>query len=476
MSLKLLSVKHFVLNMQTRIPFKYGITTLRALPHLFVEIELSVNGQIHKGISSEGLAPKWFTKNPETSTRFDIEEMLEVVLSASKLALEIESSETLFGFWLELYKRQENKLSSTKEPLLYSFGVSLIERALISAFCESKKQSFSNLLRSEQIGFRPEAVYSQLPVKPCKKWFNFEPCERVYVRHTVGLADIILNSELSKEKSISDGLPETLEDSIKTYHLKYFKIKLFGDLSKDIERLQKIAKLIQRNCSKYSITLDGNEFFTDASDFKTYWETLSTHSELKGFLNNLLFVEQALHRNVALSERTAQVFNNWAKKPKMIIDEADGKLKNAQLALNSGYVGTSHKNCKGVFKGLANFCLTKHFDGILSGEDLCNVGPVALIQDLAVGATLGLTHIERNGHHYMKGLSMYSQSLQEKVCKIHSDLYENSRGFPALNIQNGQISLESINKAPFGLGLTLDMSEFTPLSDWDIDSLFDNHS
>ena len=179
--------------MQTRIPFKYGITTLTALPHLFVEIELSVNNQIFKGISSEGLAPKWFTKNPKTTAQYDIEEMLEVVLSASKFAKNIAPSETVFVLWQELYKQQEVQLSSTKEPLLYAFGVSLIERALISAFCESQKRSFSSLIKDGSLGFKAELIYPQLPTKTNREWFDKESSQEVYVRHTVGLADVVLN-------------------------------------------------------------------------------------------------------------------------------------------------------------------------------------------------------------------------------------------------------------------------------------------
>src|SRR5439155_284989 len=79
--------------------------------------------------------------------------------------------------------------------------------------------------------------------------------------------------------------------------------------------------------------------------------------------------------------------------------------------LSSGYAGTSHKNCKGVFKSIANAGLiarrrrqdpSARF--VVSGEDLSNIGPVALLQDTAVVATLGITHAERNGHHYFKGL------------------------------------------------------------------------
>ena len=32
-----------VLDLQTRMPFKYGITTLRALPHLFMRLDLHID-------------------------------------------------------------------------------------------------------------------------------------------------------------------------------------------------------------------------------------------------------------------------------------------------------------------------------------------------------------------------------------------------------------------------------------------------
>ncbi|HCK09333.1 MAG TPA: hypothetical protein DHW45_05625, partial [Candidatus Latescibacteria bacterium] len=92
----------------------------------------------------------------------------------------------------------------------------------------------------------------------------------------------------------------------------------------------------------------------------------------------------------------------------------------------------SHKNCKGIFKGIANACLmTKRqadtgIAHILSSEDLANVGPVALTQDLAVLATLGITHSERNGHHYFAGLSMFPEEVQAQVVENHASLYRSN--------------------------------------------------
>src|SRR5690606_2352290 len=115
----------------------------------------------------------------------------------------------------------------------------------------------------------------------------------------------------------------------------------------------------------------------------------------------------------------------WPDRPRVIIDESDGEPDTLRRALDLGYAGTSHKNCKGVFKSIANACLiaarreATGDDLVLSAEDLANVGPVALLQDLAVVATLGISHVERNGHHYFAGLRHLPADMQDTVLTHH---------------------------------------------------------
>ena len=123
----------------------------------------------------------------------------------------------------------------------------------------------------------------------------------------------------------------------------------------------------------------------------------------------------------------------------MIIDEADASLADLPRALALGYAGTSHKNCKGLLKGLANAMLLRRCGGILSGEDLSNIGPVALLQDLAVMAALGVPHVERNGHHYFCGTSMWPAETGDSLCAAHPGLYERRGDFAALRIQDGSL-------------------------------------
>jgi len=150
----------------------------------------------------------------------------------------------------------------------------------------------------------------------------------------------------------------------------------------------------------------------------------------------------------------------------LIIDESDGAVGDLPRALALGYAGTSHKNCKGIVKGIANACLLekRRRDGervVLTGEDLCNLGPVALLQDLAMVALLGIEHVERNGHHYYRGLSLWPADWQDAVLAAHGDLYTRHRdGFAFLHIREGRVTLGSVNSAPLGVKTLFDPSPF----------------
>ena len=97
------AVRLHVLNMRTRMPFRYGIASMTALPHLFVRVEADVNGKPAVGVAAEGLPPKWFTKDPTTTFRADLEDMLGVIRHAVQVALQLPPAETVFSWWRALY-------------------------------------------------------------------------------------------------------------------------------------------------------------------------------------------------------------------------------------------------------------------------------------------------------------------------------------------------------------------------------------
>ncbi len=109
---------------------------------------------------------------------------------------------------------------------------------------------------------------------------------------------------------------------------------------------------------------------------------------------------------------------------------------------------------------------------ILSGEDLANIGPVALLQDLVVMSVLGIQNVERNGHHYFPGLSVFPADVQQLTLAEHPDLYHQHGRFPTLKIQKGKIDIASTLQAPFGFNARFAPEQwFQTENSWNFESL-----
>jgi hypothetical protein len=131
----------------------------------------------------------------------------------------------------------------------------------------------------------------------------------------------------------------------------------------------------------------------------------------------------------------------------VIIDESDDSLDAFPRAKALGYRGVSSKTCKGLYKSLINAARCKAWgEGyFMTGEDLTIQAGIALQQDLALVSLLGLTHVERNGHHYVNGMAGLPLGEQHSFLKEHQDLYEQSHGAVRVRINGGMIQMESLD-------------------------------
>ena len=476
MSFTLRSIAVSTVPMRTRMPFRYGIAKLEALPHVFVKVALesSPDGKLVEGVCAEGLLPKWFEKNPETTGQQDLENMHKVIVHAGALALEAGPFESAFRFWRDLYDAQAAWAADEGlAPLIWHFGVTMVERAVIDALCRHWRAPFHRALAENRFGIEVASIHPNISQATAQEVFGRRPLDSIHVRHTVGLSDAILPQEV--EEPLNDGLPESLADDIRAYGLTYYKIKVRGDVDVDVARLRSIAELFRSlGLDDYRFTLDGNEQFYDVDTFRTFWDCIRSDAALAAFFKRLIFIEQPFTRRIALSDQLGRDLKSWRDAPPMIIDESDGALEDLPTALSHGYVGTSHKNCKGVFKGIINAVYIHDANKragkdryFMSGEDLVNIGPVALLQDLVLMGVLNISHVERNGHHYFRGLSMFSDALQAEVLKHHGDLYHrHADGYAALHIIKGQVDIRSLIRAPFGVGFIPRETEYVPLADW----------
>jgi len=466
-------------RLETRLPFRYGIATVTDLPHVFVRVEADVDGRPSVGLAADHLPPKWFTKNPATSPDADIAELWMVVKNAARLAEGIGGGDSVFAVWRKLYDAQAAwGAGENLAPLLSGFGTSLVERALIDAFCRATGRTFAQALHTGALGVRLGELHPELTGQaPADLLPSLAaPLPRVVVRHTVGLSDPLRDEDIAPDARLADGLPQSLVEAVEVYGLRHFKLKVSGDPARDVDRLRAVAPVLARHAPPdYAFSLDGNEGYKTPQAFKEFWDDLSAAPDLQDFRGHLLFVEQPLHRDVALSDEFGALNAGWPDRPPVIIDESDAEIESLARALSLGYAGTSHKNCKGVFKGVANACLIAYRRRsspapgggapalMMSGEDLSNVGPVSLQQDLAVQAALGISSVERNGQHYFAGLSGFPAAIQAQALARHPDLYHANPvgGWPTMTITDGQASLASVNAAPFGTDFTLDTTLFS---------------
>ena len=490
MSIRVLAADPFILNLRTRMLFRYGIVTVAALPHLFLKVEVEVDGRRQVGLSADNLAPKWFTKDPDSPVAGDVAEMIGVIDQACTIAKAIPRQSTVFAFWKYLYEMQSAWAGGWgKPPLLAHLGTSLVERAVLDAFCKARNVPFHKAVRHNTLGVDLGVVQPELAGSEPRDWLPPEPLRRIEARHTVGMIDPLTDADVPPADRLDDGLPQSLEACIRAYGLRRFKIKLWGEVERDVERVRRVAEVIERNvpagglnsggvaggeAGDYAYTFDANENFPDVEGYRAFWEQLTAEPALAGFLRRLVFVEQPMHRSAAMTPAVGQAFAAWPGRPPTIIDESDGAVDTARQALDLGYAGTSHKNCKGVIKGLANTCLIasrKRADPggqyFISGEDLSNIGPVALLEDLAVVSALGIGDVERNGHHYFRGLTALPEDVRATVAEAHPDLYQRTpAGFPAVRIEGGSMRIGSVVDAPFGMAFEFDPSRFTSATEW----------
>jgi hypothetical protein len=94
----------------------------------------------------------------------------------------------------------------------------------------------------------------------------------------------------------------------------------------------------------------------------------------------------------------------------------------------------------------------------MSGEDLTTQAGISVQQDLALVNLLGITHLERNGHHYVNGMSGMPAEEQAAFLAAHPDIYHMGNGVTRLTIRDGRIALGSLDRVGFAYGAEPDFS------------------
>lgn len=467
---RVIALELFERSVALRIPFRFGAATLTHASQAFVRARIrladgSAAGFESQGAAAELMVPKWFDKSPSKSDARNVADLRLALSHAAGAYASEASSRTAFGH-ATAHHRDLLAAGAAQglNALTAGYGPAVVDRAILDALCRALAVSFDAAVRGNAPGIDASMTPDLAGVDLDRFLAGLVSANRIAARHTVGMLDPIGPDDAGQRPG--DGLPETLEQVIAAYGNRYFKLKLGGDPDLDVNRLKRIAAVLDR-LPEYAVTLDGNEQFSDVAAIDALLRKIAETPSLARLDAATLYLEQPLPRALALQTNMPQT----ARSKPLLIDESDATLDAFPAARGRGYCGVSSKSCKGLYKSLLNAARCALWNSassrryFLSAEDLTMQAGLAVQQDLALASVLGLAHVERNGHHYVDGFAGQGagQAEQQQFMSAHPDLYESSHGSVRLAIRDGWIALHSLRCTGFASGAEPDWENLDPL-------------
>jgi L-alanine-DL-glutamate epimerase-like enolase superfamily enzyme len=419
-------------------PFRFGAVTVEATPQLFVRVEIEAEGGARSvGATAELMVPKWFDKRPEQSPDQTVADLRRSLAIARELYLAHEGSNTAFGLHAACIGAQLSACAQEDiPPLAAAYGPAELDKAVVDAVLRAAGTDFFSGMAQNVAGIDARITPDLSDAEIAAFLAARKPLARVAVRHTVGLDDRVEGE---------GGVADPNENA----GARYFKLKLSGDPEADTSRLRRIGQELARLSYDYKVTLDANEQYAELAALHLLADQVETDNSLRPIAAKLLYIEQPMPRDL-----TRQSPLGGLAARDFIIDEADDSYDAFPAARQLGYRGVSSKSCKGIYKSILNATRAAKWNGdggrfFVTGEDLTCQPGLALQQDLALGAWLGLQHAERNGHHYVDGFGRTLQREAEAFAAAHPYLYRRGPEGVHLAIHDGDLLTASLSVPGF---------------------------
>jgi len=455
---QVVAVELYERPVRLRMPFRFGVVTLTAAPQAFVRARIRLeDGREGWGAGAEILAPKWFDKNLALSNEDNFDQ-LRLALVLAREAYLGGGARTAFGHFAAHYRELiDAGARRDLNPLVASFGPAQLDRAILDALCRLQRMSFYEAVQGNFAGIAAGELAPDLAGFDLDAFLaRLQPAQSIAARHTVGLVDAIAGHP----RQVNDGLPESLEEVVAAYGHTWFKLKVGGKVEEDVARLAGIAAVLDAGGRPYRASLDGNEQYDDLDGLQRLLARMKAEPRLAKLVGAIAFIEQPISRKHALDRDVSAV----AREIPVIVDESDADLDAFPRAKALGYAGVSSKMCKGLYKAILNAARCAAWSTparryFMTGEDLTTQAGLAVQQDLALVNLLGMTHVERNGHHYVNGMADLPAPEQAAFLAAHPDLYERSHGAVRLRIRDGALAIGSLDCVGFASGADPDWGE-----------------
>jgi len=433
-------------------PFRFGAVVINAASQLFVRAEIDIERKgSSTGASAELLVPKWFDKRGDLSPEQTVDELRRSLEIARGLYLAGPGFDTAFGLHAARIEGQiEACAKEDIAPLAAAYGPAEIDKAILDALLRGMPANFFDGMAANIAGVDARLSSDLNDDNVARFLAGSRRLSRIAIRHTVGLDDPIEGKGGVADKEENAGA-------------RYFKLKLNGDPPRDAARLVRIGRELATLPYDYRVTLDANEQYADLSALRALAARLKGDEVLRPIAAKLLYIEQPMPRDIMRTSPLGELAS-WD----FIIDEADDSYDAFPVARALGYRGISSKSCKGLYKSIINATRAAKWGTgdekfFVTGEDLTCQAGLSVQQDTALGALIGITHAERNGHHYVDGFGDTPAGEAEAFLAAHPGLYERHENSIRLAIHDGQLSTDSLASPGFAANVHPDWSAMTSL-------------
>ena len=263
-----------------RIPFKFGANTLTQAPQVFVRATVEVDSKAATGQSAELLAPKWFDKNPVLSNEQNFDQLRESLQGARRLFLDHGAASSAFALHAAIDPVHYAEAAKVGlNGLIASYGMALIDRAVLDALCRAQGLSVFDALATNLPGMTTELTPDLAADDLSAFLAGRRLPETIWARHTVGMADPLTEGDIAEP--LNDGLPQSLDAVIATYGNRYFKLKVGAEIAESVEHLVEIAAILDRITKDYRVTMDGNEQFAEAAHVAALFDRIEATPRLR---------------------------------------------------------------------------------------------------------------------------------------------------------------------------------------------------